>query len=205
MQKLKRQLAACFGTMALLGAVALLAPSGIKGQGGGPPARDVNVSNQPTVDARQAGEWGVSVNSSPANPVSVRDVDRQAREPFQEQAFVTYEEGGIFQFADLYVVPAGKRLVIEYVSFGSSLHPGQALNSFAIHARLGAKEVTHVVPLTAGTDFGSPRYVASHAVKMYADPGTKVRAAFSRDFTANPSTGGTGALISLTGYLEAAE
>ena len=32
---------------------------------------DVNVANQPVVEAKQSGEWNVTINNSPSNPVPV--------------------------------------------------------------------------------------------------------------------------------------
>ena len=77
----------------------------------------------PTVNAVQSGPWNVGItgtptfnlNNSDSSPLFVRDVDRAAREPFQEIRSVRPGETGCgqnFCTFNLGVVPDGKALII---------------------------------------------------------------------------------------------
>jgi hypothetical protein len=85
-------------------AITAFSPALTHGQKAGaapPPATlDVKVVNSPSEAVPVTGT--VNVGNLGAVPLPVRDVDGPARQPVQ--------------FRDSYVVPAGKRLVIEYIS-----------------------------------------------------------------------------------------
>ena len=98
--------------------------------------------------------------------------------------------------ADLFTVPAGVRLVIEYVTFActASVHDDHAVVRLRIGATLRGALVWHDVDtLAVSTDWSG----ASQLVRIYADPGTVVHALVDRVFRP-PST----ARISFTGQLE---
>ena len=58
----------------------------------------------------------VAQNPIPVGPVSVRDVDNAARQPFQIHLCSSSSSGICDPFEQSYSVPADRRLVIEYVS-----------------------------------------------------------------------------------------
>src|SRR5437899_6396572 len=72
----------------------------------------------------------VNVVNTTASPVPVRDVDNPARQPFQAEAVGGFADGASTT-GDITIgaVPAGKRLVIEYVSaFGRMLPTQKVIN-----------------------------------------------------------------------------
>ncbi len=107
---------------------------------------DVNVVNTPgnpvptkaqgttaiagTVQAQQSGNWNVGITGTPtvsigntaAAPVLVRDVENPARQPFGQTFNFTIPDGMIQGQTSL-SLPAGKHLVIEYVSGLSEFNP----------------------------------------------------------------------------------
>jgi hypothetical protein len=96
---------------------------------------------------------------------------------------------------DLYTVPAGVLLVIEYVSFActAKVHDDHAVVRLRIGATLRGETVWHDVnTLSAANDWSG----ASQLVRIYADPQTVVHALVERVFRP-PST----ARISFSGQL----
>jgi hypothetical protein len=93
----------------------------------------------------------------------------------------------------LYVVPAGKRLVIEYVDArfrtGASATPSVLLQAGGDYS---------VALEEQGPDyFGGPLYVGGQTVKLYADAGSLVHAEVSR----GPLGFGGTATVGIVGYL----
>src|SRR6266498_1651362 len=138
MYKFKNSLIAFGGLSLLIGAIALVTPHRTQGQGGdtvGPP-KPVKVINTPaepvpvtgtttiTGDISLAPGTSVAINNTPNvnvvntptvqvgntrdAPVSARDVDNPARQPFHKSISIG--------FLSAFVVPNGKRLVIEFFS-----------------------------------------------------------------------------------------
>ncbi|HEX7437817.1 MAG TPA: hypothetical protein VF319_10085 [Caldimonas sp.] len=98
--------------------------------------------------------------------------------------------------AELYTVPAGMRLVIEYVSFActAKVHDDHAVVRLRIGSTLRGESVWHDVNTLSGSNDWSG---ASQLVRIYADPQTVVHALVDRVFRP-PST----ARISFSGQLE---
>src|SRR2546428_14128015 len=65
----------------------------------------------------------VEVVNETNKPVLVRQVDSAALQPFSVSSNLTSHTE--FVDYDIYTVPSGKRLVIEYISFNSTLPEGQ--------------------------------------------------------------------------------
>lgn len=143
-----------------------------------PVAGSVVVSNavlpvNGTVAATQSGPWlvglagtpTVNLNAGASNPVATRDVDNAAKSRF---AFRLPASGGSF------TVPAGKIAVIETVTgkaTGSS--PGFYVPS--LDATTGGNFVSYPISQAIQDANATSRvYVATHAVRIYADPGTTV-------------------------------
>src|SRR5215210_5150461 len=150
MLKLKNSFIAFFGLLTLIGTIAILTPTITRSQVGGVATKDVNVvntptvnvGNTPTVNAQQSGAWNVGITGTPTvnlannsvqvsnpatNPVPVRDVDEEARQPFQELRLVEFGETDNNADTLFNPIPPGKRLVIEHVSAIASLPPGQKM------------------------------------------------------------------------------
>ena len=119
-----------------------------------------------TGDGTQASPLGV------ASPLEVRDQDNPARQPVS------------FKFTGPFTVPAGKRLVIEYVSgFFNRLTTAnlQPVDNLNILITTNSVQETHYV-LGHRTHIDPPNqiipsqtsYVVAQSVRLYADPGTQV-------------------------------
>jgi len=132
-----------------------------------PAASNVNVVNTPTV----------IIGNNPSTPLPVFNVDNPASQPFQESAQFTMA-GDPLIFAtnsDITVVPAGKMLVIEHVTFsGGTGPPGKMFAG--ISTSIVGPEKTHWLVLTEhGVVLGTTVFMASQPMRLYAGPGTTVR------------------------------
>jgi hypothetical protein len=209
MDKFKNSLIAFVGLAAFIGAIAAVMPVNTKGQGGSTkPPQDVNVvnmpsvnlANTPTVNSQQSGAWTIGINSSQANPVSSRDVDQPARQPFQ-RFLVKLMEIGESNAGDsiFFPIPPGKRLVIEFVTFIGGVPEGQNMR-VRIDCIGGGQSTAHHLTLTndgpfdQGTDIF---YKATQQMRAYADPGTNVYIRVIRNGTAGTSN----LNISVSGHL----
>ncbi len=131
----------------------------------GPPGLAVTVTNTPDVN----------VVNSPTSPVPIRDVDNPARQPFQWPFAWFVAPGLAGEFSPSITVPAGKCLVIETVS-------AQAVADVSTFMRLrilttaNGQLVAHFIDVeNRGTAGGLINFHGTHAVRIYADPGTTVR------------------------------
>lgn len=116
--------------------------------------------------------------------------------PVQASRIVALPTSRMSTSAEIYTVPPGMRLVIEYVSFAYSakVHDDHAVVRLRIGSTLRGETVWHDVnTLSASNDWSG----ASQLVKIYADPKTVVHALIDRLFRP-PST----ARISFSGHLE---
>lgn len=138
MIRLRQQLIALCGVLALVAAVAAVSPVPSQGQGGTAPrpAQDVNVVNTPAVNvantptvnvanpvaAAQSGAWTVGlageseVHVANEAPIPVTVQNAGAREPFQKRFDLRFTNELPGATADVFTVPPGKRLVIEHFS-----------------------------------------------------------------------------------------
>jgi hypothetical protein len=94
----------------------------------------------------------------------VIEQNNPAFDPFQAQVFA---KGGQCGTVD---VPAGKRLVIEYVSADIE---DSVTHSIVIRTTAAGSTVDHYIPLL-GPPEGSTISIASQAVRLYANPSTQV-------------------------------
>jgi len=130
--------------------------------------KPVTVVNSPIVQAQQSGPWTVAVQGgvslAPGNLVGidptqnlVRLVAPPAIQPFQKSAslFIDYPDDA---WQTTFSVPAGKLLVIEYVSgsfkkkIGSTNDPTQPPFIFTVTTTSGGTSVAHVVPVRGVLD-----------------------------------------------------
>ena len=94
------------------------------------------------------------------------------------------------------VVPANRRLVIEYVSGTCSTENLTAMLFFArLSTLVGTELATHTfVPQPVGST-SSKIYAVAQQTRIYADPGTNVTASVGSNF------GSAGCFVTLSGYL----
>lgn len=180
--------------------------------------RVVNLSSQPVPTAAQgttAIAGAVSISNTPTvnfgpnnqvqlpytlnNPLPVRDAD-PARQPFQNSASDTQEPGTNGSLITIATVPVGKRLVIEFLSASAQMPPGQHLVVCQINTiapPFGG--LTHELLINEQPNFvnGDALFRASQQVRLYADPGSNVRALMTRDSSAGQAL----FLATLSGYL----
>jgi hypothetical protein len=153
--------------------LACFGPLAVAATGSTSKTSDVNVVNTPTVNV--------------LNTPTVKDVDSPARQPFQTGAGLHMDQGMGETTFNLTAVPAGKRLVIDYVSVFGVVPTGQKMVTAAIlliqpdlsflqsYFRISSQG-----PCGISSGFGDC-FVASDQVRLYADPGTTVRAYTQRD------------------------
>ena len=142
--------------------------------------KEVTVTNEPTVHARQSGAWDVSVD--------------RTRVPFHRSVNFNVSDGVSSAFAE-FVTPAGHLLVIEQVSArGSWLVGNTGLRFFMLETRTGGSATGHLIP---GVFNGSFDFTASQQVRVYADANSIVRFWASR-----PSGAGVmNTAADISGYL----
>jgi hypothetical protein len=109
------------------------------------------------------------------------------------ELFAFNEVGKTFTFV---TVPAGKRLVIEYVTVNGFFEVGSAMVAL-ITTTVGGITAQHQLVVTQqGVLAGSLVFAAAQPLRLYADPGTNVLGIVSRD----PITAGGGAGMTISGY-----
>jgi hypothetical protein len=179
----------------------------------------VTVANTPSVNARQSGAWSVSlsgpaevqgtVNAAQAGawavgidplantvrldaqePIAVRDVDAGALEPFQAD----------LQDDAPVIVPAGRRLVIEFVSLTAFGREDTGFLQAFVTTTAGGRTARHVIattmhPFTVDGETTNRYYHATHRALLYADPGTEVRYGAAQSGATNATT------VSISGRL----
>jgi hypothetical protein len=139
----------------------------------------------------------VTVANTSANPVPVQQQGTASVSvtntsvPVHEQGVASVLQAGTpvtVQFSNLtlYTVPAGKRLVIEYVSGYSDTSGYMVLE--VLGGGIGVANFT--LPTTNATNEFVTRWVMSHPVTIFAGPGAQLEA-----------IGGTDAQITATGYM----
>ena len=141
----------------------------------------------------------VQITNTSANPVPNRDVDNGPRQAVSLVAQSNLELA-VFQQADdvieAYVVPPGKRLVVDFIS-GTIRTPAGAhiSDAFLLGSTSTGQYADHLSPnlVTAG-DFNI--YQVSQPIRAYYDAGQEVKASV-------PLTSGSFALVDFTlrGYL----
>jgi hypothetical protein len=142
------------------------------------PSTDVSiVSPLPLpVSAAQSGTWNVNVLGTPtfnlATPgaaLAVRNIDEPGRTPYQSHIRNTNPAGLItFSFG---AVPAGKRLVIEQLSYFAT-SAGCLRISFDPQGFIGeATTSAWLLPTAIGGSGGSTECSVSVPMRAYADPG----------------------------------
>jgi hypothetical protein len=183
----KRVYAAC--VLLLLGCVLLL-----RAVQAGPATLQAQSRPSPTPTPAPTPQE-VNVVNPATSPVPTRDVDNAARQPFQ--AFLLCGFNGIGFCSDTFTVPAGKRLVIEFMSGTQALPTSEKAIWVQINVQNSGTSVAHQFPLTLTSDDGvNASFVGAHQTRLYADPSTTVE---MDCLESGMSQGACGASIS--GYL----
>lgn len=131
--------------------------------------------------------------------VVTETVDGQSHQPVQASCSPSKSAGSAGDFAcpDIFTVPAGELLVIEYVDASCVSHAQVQVASIDVsfnHSGIG-----HPLILTSeGNVFGANVFAVSQLVRLYADPDSEVRI----DFSTTDTTGQTNCVAGVTGYLE---
>jgi hypothetical protein len=137
----------------------------------------------------------------PGLDVNVVNTPLPVLQPFQHDSVIT-TPAGLLGGNDTFTVPAGKRLVIEFVSFRATWPAGQQTTLAFIgvcNSGGGVCPTNFFVPAIAqGPDFGGGAlFTGSSPTRLYADAGTDVTVAIRRN-----ATTGTGlASVAVSGYL----
>ena len=125
-----------------------------------------------TVAATQSGTWNVGISGTPKVEVSRNDED-PARAPFQTRLCMAKNSDNCtdnLNFPTSFVVPAGKRLVIEQIS--GECFPSGAVLAVGITVTTGGATVSHLFgvqyPIAGTTGY------TNHLTRLYADGGTSV-------------------------------
>ena len=145
----------------------------------------------PSVNVKNA----VRIGNRNTNPVLVRDVDEQGREPIQISGGITFDSNGVAN-QPVFPVPAGKQFVVEYVSARVTVQPGLILDQFEIWTNAGGNLPHHMIAIPQGNTGVS---LISQPVRFYAGPETLV-SIFVRSTIKKAAGSGN---LSLTGYLVA--
>lgn len=144
----------------------------------------------------------------------VRDVDHPARQPVYLRGSFQIVPGNLTGSDPLQIctgsstcvsaVPAGKRLVIEFITVRISAYstPSAIITHMVIRTDFGPGNTEYYldVPFQGTMSNGDRLYRANHMVRMYSDPGGGVFAQSGRSPTgelANVTLGGTGYLVDL--------
>ena len=174
MKHIKNSFVAFVGLFMITAAVPAFIPALTRGQKSDaappPPTLDVKVVNSTSEPVPIAGT--INVGNPEANPLPVRDVDNPARQPVHFAASCSVVKGGTCQRV-IYVVPAGKRFVIEYASMEASLSDDRT-PLMRISTTVGGQEVRHFLSIPPSVPgLGLPTSIGQQ-VRLYADPGTGV-------------------------------
>jgi hypothetical protein len=104
--------------------------------------------------------------------VSAVDADSPALQPFQQDAVLTLPDGFSGSCPILATVPAGKRLVIEYVTARATVPGGQKLRMFQLKIFQNGDSAYHHLAANETGIFNE--WIAAQQVRLYADPSTPV-------------------------------
>jgi hypothetical protein len=202
MYKLVSTLATLTSAFTLLAFIGVLTPQPVLSQA--EPKR-VIVDNLPSAPVPVAGS--VSVTNSSALPLSVRDVDKNSRQPFSHLISLGFLPGTLDTSPNpvpafgSYTVPVGKRLVIEDASAVVHVPVGQKAH---INMRLIAPNgdpflvrYRHLTLTFQMSDSPTDIFVAGEPVRIYLDAGARVEALGRRT-----GVGGSGFVeLVIYGYL----
>jgi hypothetical protein len=152
-------------------------------------------SGPPAVTVTQPVD--VVVKNPDTAPVQVQDVDNPAFQPFQREFIFTFPAGFLGDNED-FTVPAGKRLVIEFVSFRYHIPAGQtpALNFLQIGNVSYYFSMTQQAANQPHTDGPQDLWVGTSPTRLYVNPGVNLRVAVRKNSAVGTGLGS----VSISGY-----
>ncbi len=113
----------------------------------------------------------VNVVNTAASPVLARNQDNSARQPFQQ---VLMSDPQFPTAPQSFVVPAGKCLVVEYVSGYVTMPSGGIVSDLALLTSVGSVTAAHRLPVALMTTGVNDRFITCQLLCAYASPGTTV-------------------------------
>ena len=120
-----------------------------------------------------------------------------SKQPLHRQFALDWPDG-IDEAMGTYVVPADKRLVVEYASLFAYLPTSGQSMFIRILTSVDGDNAFHNLAVRQREDYGVlKQFDAGHVVKIYADPGTTVQIKVGR----TPFTGPANANLTLSGHL----
>ncbi len=180
------------------------------------PVKPVVVVNQPSAPVPVTGTVGITTNqpvpvtgtveittnqpvpvtgsvsvTTTEGPLLVSDINNIARQPFQRIMFLPAGPSS-------FVVPAAKRLVIEFASMNTSVDTGCRVIALTIQTTLDGTNAGFSLPPTHAIVPGRNFDTVGQPVSIYADPGTQVT--FST-FTQSVGSCNLIGNIAVSGYL----
>jgi hypothetical protein len=146
--------------------------------------------------AKHKGKEVVVANSCD-QAVPVRVVDQGPKHPLHRQFALDWPDG-IDEATGTYVVPADKRLVVEYASLFAYLPSSGQSMFIRIVTTVNGDDAFHNLAVRQREDYGVlKQFDAGHVVKIYADSGSTVQIKAGR----TPFTGPANATLTLSGHL----
>lgn len=142
---------------------------------------------------------GLAIAGTMTNPHAVSGTPASSSVQFVPSVpFAVTGSGGFGQPTSI-TVPAGHHLIVETLSINVDVNPTGSQIQALVNYTSGGNSVSLFVPLTFSftqPSNGFDTYVATQAVRLYADPGTTVTLG---TFTPAGSVGTT--FLTLSGYL----
>jgi len=166
----------------------------------------VNVKNLPAVQLAPgatvsiAGTPAVHIDSTASTPLPVHDPATPVRTPIRLSFQITAADG-VSGGNGLYIVPQGKRLVIEYASVFGSSSAGDTLIYSVMTATTPpqSQPFSYFLPATQVFGVGNARsFVAGQTMKVFSDPESTVDLRLDRTVPTGPAN----AIFAISGYLE---
>jgi hypothetical protein len=158
---------------------------------------NVNVTNTPSVIIANtpivtlSGDSQVSLTTSPGAPLLVRDADLPARRIFQHSGPAN----------DSFTVPAGKVLVIEWVSFDTPVSPNTGPGQMVLYqiGNVAGGQSGFFSYKSDATSNAAPGLdlIVNQQVRIYCDPGSTVFVSARLTFFNNGTVGSH----TISGYL----
>jgi len=142
---------------------------------------------------------GFTAGGCATSATITRDSDAPARHPFQRFGYFSIDSPA-WGASDSFTVPAGKELVIEYLSIRSNIVSGgnQIVTYSLTNTGMGGIGLFSYVPQTTiVSTFGTIGYLADRLVRIYCDPGSTVTVQALR----NGSAGSDTVSYTLSGHL----
>jgi hypothetical protein len=166
---------------------------------------NVSVVNSPAVTFASGATVGINpasnvvrLGNTAASPLPVVNIN-DAAQPFQAGVGVT-QTGTNVSLVTIATVPAGKRLVIEFVSMLGQVPPGEHVELLELNTiadPFGGATHELLVNEQPAAVSGDALFRASQQVRLYANAGSQVKALFRRSSSAGDAT----YTATISGYL----